>query len=136
MILVTGATGNVGKELVPLLLEANQEVRVLVRDPERATGLDGRVRRATGDLDQLETLEPAMKGVRAVYLIAFEAHQIDNVIGAAKASGVDRIVRQSTIEAGSAVPLGPGRWHRAQEIMIEESGITWTHLRPTMMMVN
>src|SRR5262245_4923657 len=76
MSLGTGATGNVGKELVPLLLEAGQEVRVLVRDARRAAGFDARVDRAVGDLDSRETLRPAMKGIRAVYLIAFETRQI------------------------------------------------------------
>src|SRR5262245_39147711 len=136
MILVTGATGNVGKELVPHLLEAGQEVRVLVRDVGKAAGFDARVDRAIGDLDDRETLHPAMKGIRAVYLIAFEARQIENVIAAARANGVTQLVRQSTIEAGVMPPIGPGRWHREQEVLIEKSGIAWTHVRPTMLMVN
>jgi len=45
-------------------------------------------------------------------------------------------VRQSTIEAGAVPPIGPGRWHRDQEQLIERSGIAWTHIRPTMMMTN
>lgn len=136
MILVTGATGNVGKELVPHLLEAGQEVRVLVRDVRKAAGFDARVDRAIGDLDDRETLHPAMKGIRAVYLIAFEARQIENVIAAARSNGVTQLVRQSTIEAGVIPPIGPGRWHREQEVLIEKSGIAWTHVRPTMLMVN
>lgn len=44
------------------------------------------------------------------------------------------MVKQSTIEAGRS--LGPGMWHREQEKLIESSGLNWTFLRPTMMMVN
>src|SRR5262245_38997674 len=136
MILVTGATGNVGRELVPQLLQAGQDVRVLVRDPKRAATLDGRAGRAAGDRHKRETLFPAMNAVHAIYLIAFETSQVENVIAAAKAAGVKHIVRQSTIEAGPVHPFGPGKWHREQELLIERSGIAWTHLRPTLMMMN
>ncbi len=50
MILVTGATGNVGRELVPQLLDAGQKVRVLVRDPAKVEHLGPEVERAHGDL--------------------------------------------------------------------------------------
>ncbi len=135
MILVTGATGNVGRELVPQLLAAGEEVRVLVRGLRRAVHLDDRAERAVGDLDRPETLEPAMVGVRALYLIA-SSRQVANAVAVARVSGVSHVVRQSTIEAGAVPPLGPGRWHREDEVLIESSGIAWTHLRPTMMMVN
>lgn len=136
MILVTGATGNVGRELVPQLLDAGHEVRVLVRDPTRAVGLPARAERVTGDLDEPATLRDAMRGVGSVYLIAFETSQVENVVVAARSAGARHIVRQSTIEAGAVPPLGPGRWHREQELVIERSGLAWTHLRPTMLMVN
>jgi (4-alkanoyl-5-oxo-2,5-dihydrofuran-3-yl)methyl phosphate reductase len=136
MILVTGATGNVGSALVPQLLETGQQVRVLVRDPQRVAHLDARVQRAVGDLDAVHTLSAAIAGVHAIYLIAYWDHQIQNVIATAKTNGVRHIVRQSTIEAGAVPPIGPGTWHRAQEVLIEQAGVAWTHLRPTMMMVN
>lgn len=136
MILVTGATGNVGRELVPQLLDVGEEVRVLVRDPRKAVGLPARAERVTGDLDAPATLRDAMRGVRSVYLIAFETRQVENVVAAARSAGARHIVRQSTIEAGAVPPLGPGTWHREQELVIERSGLAWTHLRPTMLMVN
>jgi uncharacterized protein YbjT (DUF2867 family) len=136
MILVTGATGNVGKELVPQLLETGAGVRVLVRDANRALQFSPRAERVEADLDRPETLRAAMAGVRAVYVIAFQTSQVENVVNAARAAGVSHIVRQSTIEAGTAPPIGPGQWHREQEELIERSGIAWTHVRPTMMMAN
>src|SRR6266511_3878694 len=135
MILVTGATGNVGTHLVSRLLAAGQQVRVLVRDPAKVEHLGPDVERAQGDLDQADTLPPAMAGVRVVYLIS-DTSQVENVVAAAKEAGVAHIVRQSTIEAGATPPLGPGRWPREAELLIERSGLAWTHLRPTMMMVN
>jgi uncharacterized protein YbjT (DUF2867 family) len=134
--LVTGATGNVGRHLVTQLLDAGQPVRALVRHPDKATGLDARAEMVVGDLDEATTLAPAVSGVRAIYAVAFLTSQIENLVAAARSAGAEHLVRQSTIEAGGSPPFGPGRWHREQEIIIEKSGIAWTHLRPTMMMVN
>jgi uncharacterized protein YbjT (DUF2867 family) len=135
MILVTGATGNVGRELVPQLLATGQPVRVLTRDPAKAAHLGNEVHRVRGDLDEPQTLAGALDGVRAIYLVS-RADQVANVVTAAERAGVEHLVRQSTMEAGFDPPLGPGRWHREAELVIERCGLTWTHLRPTMMMVN
>jgi uncharacterized protein YbjT (DUF2867 family) len=137
MILVTGATGTVGSELVAQLCDGNIPVRALVRDSKKAAAkLSSSVELAVGDLDKPETIARAMDGVHAVYAIAFFSEQIRNIVDAAKRAGVKLIVRQSTIEAGATPPLGPGKWHREQEEIIERSGVAWVHLRPTMMMNN
>ena len=134
MILVTGATGNVGRELVPILLAAHQEVRVLVRDERKAALFDPRIQRAIGNLDRPETLRAAMDGVDRLFLVTPLTEQVGNLVAAAKSAGVRHIVKQSTIEANRS--LGPGRWHREQERMIEECGTQWTFIRPTFMMTN
>lgn len=136
MILVIGATGKVGKELVPQLIENGTRARVLIRDPNKALRFSPGAECVHGDLDDPDTLRSAMEGVRVVYAIAFHTPQIENVVSAAKAASVKHLVRQSTIEAGAVPPIGPGRWHRDQEQLIERSGIAWTHIRPTMMMTN
>lgn len=134
MILVTGATGNVGKELVRQLLDKDAQVRVFVRDKRKAANLGDQVELVLGDLDKPETLIPAMQGIEYLYLVTAVTQQVTNLIEAATRAGVRYIVKQSTIEADRS--LGPGKWHREQERFIEASGLSWTFLRPTMMMVN
>jgi uncharacterized protein YbjT (DUF2867 family) len=136
MILVTGATGTIGREIVSQLRDAEVPVRALVHDPKKASRLGAGVDIAVGDLDAPETLQSAMDGVQAVYAIAFFTPQVQHVVDAAKRAGVTLIVRQSTIEAGATPPFGPGTWHREQEQVVEQSGLAWVHLRPTMMMSN
>jgi uncharacterized protein YbjT (DUF2867 family) len=73
MILVTGATGTVGKALVPQLLERGEEVRVLVRDPRRLGRLRVEVRIALGDLTDLgdpRLARQALRGVTTVIHLA------------------------------------------------------------------
>jgi uncharacterized protein YbjT (DUF2867 family) len=67
-VLVTGATGNVGKHVVSSLAGIGLEVRALVRDPDKASIPSG-VEVARGDLSSPETLEPALHDVDAVYLM-------------------------------------------------------------------
>jgi uncharacterized protein YbjT (DUF2867 family) len=75
-----------------------------------------------------------MRGIDRLYLVTPDTQQVINLLEAAKRSGVNHVVKQSTIEADRS--LGPGKWHREQEELIKASGLAWTFLRPTMMMVN
>ena len=136
MILVTGATGNIGKELVPQLLNAGQRVRVFVRDERKVAHLGSQVECAVGDLDQPETLNAAMEGVERMFLVTMGTQQQDmDAVEAAKRAGIQQIVKLSTLEAGKP-HLQVGRWHREREQIIEASGIGWTFLRPGMFMSN
>ncbi len=134
MILVTGATGNVGRPLVPQLLDQGAQVRVLIRDETKAAHLGHRVERAVGDLDKPDTLALALRGIEQLFLVTPDTAQVIHLIEAARQAGVRHIVKQSTIEADRS--LGPGRWHREQEELIRASGLAYTFLRPTMLMVN
>lgn len=135
MILITGATGNIGRELIPLLLQSGQSLRVLVRDERKVAHLDACVERLVGDLDKPETLIPAMKGVERLFLVTYETRQDANVIEAAKKAGVQHIVKLSTLEA-TEHKIKVGKWHYEREELIRASGIDWTFLRPGMFMSN
>ena len=134
MILVTGATGTVGKEVVRQLLDRGQPVRVFTRDKTKANHLGNRVEYAIGDLDKPDTLEAAMRGVERVFLLTSRTQQDQNAIDAAKRVGVRHIVKLSTIEAGREPMIGHGKYHREREELIRASGLAWTFLRPTMFM--
>jgi len=135
MILVTGATGHIGRELVPQLVKTGQPVRALVRDERKVAHLDPCVERAVGDLNNPETLIAAMQGVERVFLVTFETQQDVNVLKAAKQVGVRHIVKLSTLEATQHV-IQVGKWHYEREELIRASGLEWTFLRPGMFMSN
>ncbi len=135
MILVTGATGHVGRELIPLLLQDKQRVRVLVRDERKVAYLDECVERAVGDFDKPGTLLRAMKGVERLFLVTYETRQDINVLEAAKKAGVRQIVKLSTLEAKDH-KIQVGKWHYEREELIRLSGLGWTFLRPGMFMSN
>ncbi len=135
MILVTGATGHVGKELVQQLLETDQPVRVLTRDARKVAYLGQRVECVVGDLSQPDTLAPAMAGVERVFLMALDTQQVRNALAAAQRAGVQHIVMLSTSEVNMpGMPIG--EWHREREKLVEASGLAWTFLRPGMFMSN
>jgi len=135
MILVTGATGHIGKELIPILLETGQRIRVLVRDERKVAHLDACVERSVGDLDKPETLAHAVKNVEQIFLVTYKTRQDINVMEAAKRAGVRQIVKLSTLEATDH-KIQVGKWHYEREELIRASGLDWTFLRPGMFMSN
>jgi len=101
-VLVTGATGFVGSRLVPPLLAADHDIRVLVRDADRYDGPDG-VDVAEGDLLEPGSFEHALDGIDAAYYLVhsmrsgsdFEKRDrraAGNFVDAADAAGVDRLL--------------------------------------------
>ena len=137
MILVTGATGNIGGKLVQELLALGQPVRVFVRNEAKAAHLGNRVERAVGDLDQPETLAAALQGVDSLFLntSGFGTQQDENAITAAKQAGVRHVVKLSTYGAGEPM-YQIDRWHHAKEQVLLDAGLPWTMLRPGQFMSN
>ncbi|KYF95402.1 SDR family oxidoreductase [Sorangium sp. So ce296] len=139
MYLVTGATGNVGKELVEELLAAGEKVRVFTRDERKVAHWGARVDKAVGDLARQDTIAPALQGVRAAFLLPVaEADGIDHVRGflaAAQASGAPRVVLLSSISAGAA-EVELARRHAEREHLVRSSGLRWTFVRPGTFMSN
>jgi uncharacterized protein YbjT (DUF2867 family) len=135
-VLVTGATGNVGAELVRILATAGHPVRALVRDDSRAGALPDHVEAVVGDLNRPETLEPALEGVRGVHLLAGYAGLAD-ALARMRRAGVERV----TLQSSSAAPSGDttntvARYHIESEAAIRESGLDWTFLQPNSFMSN
>ncbi len=134
-ILVIGATGNVGKELVQQLIGRKLRTRILVRDPAKMPlNSDGLLETVIGDLDNVETLAGAMNGIEKMFLITGNTQQDKNVLQIGKTSGLQHIVKLSTQESGWTPVKGHGLWHHEREELIKESGIAWTFLRPCMFM--
>jgi (4-alkanoyl-5-oxo-2,5-dihydrofuran-3-yl)methyl phosphate reductase len=135
MILITGSTGNVGSEVVKQLANAGHKVRALVRDPKEATGrLPTTVDVVVGDLDNVDTLVNALKGVDKLYLLApltpSLQQQEANAVEAAKRARVQYIVKHSALGAQwEATTLA--KWHRAGERIVEQAAAQWTHIRPS-----
>lgn len=135
MILITGVTGHIGSELVPILLESGEPIRALVRNERKVAYLDPSIERVAGDLNDPITLDTAVRGVDRIFLVTLETQQDIHVLEAARRAGVRQIVKLSTLEASRPV-IQVGRWHVEREELIRASGLDWTFLRPGMFMTN
>jgi (4-alkanoyl-5-oxo-2,5-dihydrofuran-3-yl)methyl phosphate reductase len=139
MILVTGATGTVGRELVAELARRGAKVRALSRNPA-ATDFPAGVETVAADLGDPGTLGHAMAGVQRVFMLATGLARLDhetNLVAAARRAGADRLVKLSalTVEDPAADDIIT-RWHRAAEQAVTDSGLAWTILRPGGFMSN
>lgn len=138
MILVTGATGTVGREVVAQLLTAGQKVRAMTRDPSKVK-LNGVLEVVQGDFNAPDTLASAVKGVERVFSLTFgpqtAAHE-KHLAQAAKASGVRHIVKLSALGGDDETRNNIRKWHDEGEQTIREAGIALTVLRPTGFMSN
>ncbi len=135
MILVTGASGLVGGEVVRQLSGQNVPVRALVRDPSRAPGLASRpgVQVITGDLGRPETLGPALEDVGQAVLISSSdagmAEVQNSFIDTAAKAGVGHVIKLSGIIPGLDSPFRFARMHAETEEHLAASGMTYTMLR-------
>ncbi|MEJ1202208.1 MULTISPECIES: NAD(P)H-binding protein [unclassified Streptomyces] len=132
MIVVTGATGNVGRPLTQALAKAGEQVTAVSR---HAAAMPDGVRHVPADLAEPQSLAPTLDGAKALFLLlsgdlhAPEARLTD-LIDVATASGVRRVVLLSS-QGVATRPLGPSRIAmRAVEDALRESGLDWAVLRP------
>jgi (4-alkanoyl-5-oxo-2,5-dihydrofuran-3-yl)methyl phosphate reductase len=137
MILITGATGTIGSEVVKALLPAQAgRLRVLTRNPD-AVFPDG-AQKVVADLGDSD-LTPVLDGVHAVFSITdglnIAAHD-RRLAAAAQRAGVQRVVKLSVRNVGHDGTDPITTLHRAGEEAIRDSGIAWTFLRPTGFMSN
>jgi uncharacterized protein YbjT (DUF2867 family) len=134
MILVTGASGHVGSELIEALLEVGEPVRGVTRSDE--TTLPQGAEHITADLNHPETLVPALEGVRGVFLLS-GYQNFPTLLDAIDRSGAEQVVLLSS----SAAPSGDltnavARYHIESEEAVRESGLPWTFLQPNSFMTN
>ncbi|MGW0830410.1 NAD(P)H-binding protein [Streptomyces prunicolor] len=130
MILVTGATGNIGSALVRELHACGAgPLRGLTRDAERVTFPDG-VEAVEGDFGEPESWERALDGVRSLFLVSRLGPDAQ-LIEAARLAGVDHVVLVSSITVQTHPHLGPAAENLAVERLLKDSGMAWTILRPT-----
>jgi uncharacterized protein YbjT (DUF2867 family) len=138
-ILVTGATGNVGGNVVEQLVKHGADVRALVRDTAKANFAAG-VDVFQGDLLDVDSLRNAMSGVSTLFLlngvVADEYTQALIALNVAREAGIDRIVYLSVIHSDVYVNVPHFAGKFGVERMIEQMGINATILRAAYYMDN
>lgn len=134
MILVTGATGNVGSELVRQLIDARQPVRALVRERKEAIGPEIEV--AVGDLDRPESLRPALQNVTSMFLLG-GYRDMPGILEQARRAGVNHVVllTSRSVIGGDPTNAIVNMWMVSEEA-VRSSGLDWTILQPSGFMSN
>ncbi|MGI2036276.1 SDR family oxidoreductase [Rhizobium panacihumi] len=132
-ILVTGATGRVGRHVVDQLVARNADVRVLVRDPAKADFASG-VEVVQGDMLDIDALRPAFSGVSTLFLLnavaGDEFTQAIIALNIAREAGVERVVYLSVFDADRAVNVPHFAVKYGAERMLDAMGFSATILRP------
>jgi uncharacterized protein YbjT (DUF2867 family) len=137
MYLVTGATGNVGREVAAQLLARGEQVRVFTRDAGKVTDWGDRVQVAIGDFGKPETFARAIAGVEGAFVMngGPDGEPFKQLIATAKSQGNPRIVFLSTMLA-SRPGFQIGKLHKDKEDAIRESGLQGKFVRPGGFMTN
>jgi uncharacterized protein YbjT (DUF2867 family) len=143
-ILVTGASGNIGSELVKELLSDAPDVSIkaAVHSSQNIKKVksDARVKVIQIDYNEPETVREALKGVDKLFLLTPDvpnaADLASNAVVEAKKAGIKQIVKQSVMGAALEADVNTMRLHRQVEEFIEQSGIPFTFLRPNEFMQN
>ncbi|WP_144244247.1 SDR family oxidoreductase [Nitrincola sp. A-D6] len=136
MILITGASGQLGRLVIDTLLQTLPAEQILagVRTPASVSDLQARgVQIRQMDYTQPESLDQALEGIQQLLLISSSeigqrASQHQNVIEAAKKAGVSMLAYTSLLHADTS-PLGLAEEHRQTEAMLKASGLNWVVLR-------
>lgn len=133
-ILVTGATGTIGAQIVPQLLAKGADVRVLVRDPAKAQGFSG-VEVVVGDLSRPETLPEALRGVDKLFAVSNGTNIAElegNLYAAARDAKLERLVKISGRHLDADFMAGQplAKNQIAAEAAARSVGVPWTIIRP------
>lgn len=126
MILIMGATGNVGRYLVTLLGLKGVPARAVSRRPDKPLGLPTSIEPFAGDLRDAPTVRRAFEGVDDLVLLPMFGETDGVLIGEAQRVGVRRVVMISTVAPDDTII---GSRHRETENRLKLSGLTYTILR-------
>ena len=132
-IVVTGATGNVGRPLVSALVDAGAKVRAVSRRPQSAG--------FPADVEVVESAGEAIAGASAVFLNSRAlGDELAAVVDQARREGVSRLVALSAINADDDFSRQPSRFRGDRNKEVEQlaidSGLQWVSLRPSVFVTN
>src|SRR5215467_12406491 len=137
MILVTGATGTNGIELIKRLSTIGASVRGMVRHDRPADALPG-VEFVNADFDDPASIRRALEGVESAFLVTNSSERTETqqlgFVEVARAAGLRHIVYLSQLHAAKNSPVRFLRYHAVVEEAIAASGIAFTNLRPNLYM--
>jgi uncharacterized protein YbjT (DUF2867 family) len=133
MILVTGASGTVGKAVLSEVARSGAKHKAMYRSANEAAKAPSGTQTVVADFAKKETLAPALREVDAVYLVCSPIPDLvqleSSAIDACRTAGVKHIVLNSALGAGDYPKSFPS-WHRKVEDKLKGTGISWTVLRP------
>lgn len=139
MILVTGASGNVGSQVLRAVMRSGQPVAALYRAQADAERARSGVKTVIADFADAGAMERALEGVDKVFLVCAPIPQLveleSKAIAACKKAGVRYLVLNSAMGAGTFNSSFP-RWHAQVEETLKQSGIPYTIIRPNTFMQN
>ena len=139
MILITGASGSVGKAVLAEVARSGARYRAMYRSAKEAAKAPAGTETVIADFSDKASLAPALGGVESVYLVCSpipDLVQLEiNVIEASQAAGVRRIVLNSALGAGDYGKSFPS-WHRQVEDKLKATKLAYCILRPNSFMQN
>jgi uncharacterized protein YbjT (DUF2867 family) len=138
LILVTGATGNNGIELIKLLSKTAVNIRGMARKRPTTQTTMPEVQFVTADFDDSTSIRRALEGVEQAFLVTSSSERVEEqqlrFIQLARESGVRNVVYLSQLHAAKDSPVRFLRYHAVVEDALSSSGMTFTNLRPNLYM--
>lgn len=139
MILITGASGTVGRTVLAEVARSKQKYRAMYRSQKEAAKAPAGTETVIADFSDKATLSAALRGVESVYLVCSPVPDLvqleGNAIEASQAAGVKRVVLNSALGAGDYGKSFPS-WHRKVEDKLKATKMTHCILRPNSFMQN
>jgi uncharacterized protein YbjT (DUF2867 family) len=133
MILITGASGSVGKVVLQETIPRQSKVRAMYRSKEEAAKAPAGCEAILADYTDKQSLRRALEGVTSVYVVCSPIPQLveleSNMVEACKEAGVKHVVLNSAMGAGDCGKSFPS-WHRKVEDKLKSTGLSFTILRP------